>query len=83
MQPSDWEEAGPDRWRLRLHCPNCGWWRRGTFSGQEIAPLENQLDGGFAVLLEDLRRLTAANMTEEIERLSHALEVDLILPEDF
>jgi len=35
------------------------------------------------VLLRDLKRLTAANMTEEIERFAAALAIGLILPEDF
>ena len=34
-------------------------------------------------MLTDLRRLTQANMTEEIERFAAALNADLILPEDF
>lgn len=83
VQWSDWEQAGRDLWRIRLHCPNCGWWRRGTFSGDELEPLENQLDGGFNGLLEDLKRLTQANMADELDRLAHALQTDLILPEDF
>jgi hypothetical protein len=83
VQASDWEDAGDDRWQLRLECPNCGWSRRGTFSSLQLTALEDQLDGGFDVLLRDLKRLTTANMTEEIERLSSALASDLILPEDF
>jgi hypothetical protein len=34
-------------------------------------------------MLSDLRRLTHANMAEEIERFAAALHTDLILPEDF
>jgi hypothetical protein len=34
-------------------------------------------------MLADLRRLTQANMAEEIERFTSALQSDLILPEDF
>ena len=83
VQPSDWEDAGEDRWQVRLECPNCGWSRRGTFASVQLIALEDQLDGGFDVLLRDLKRLTAANMTEEIERLSAALVTELILPEDF
>jgi hypothetical protein len=83
VQPSDWEEAGEGRWQLRLACPNCGWSRRGTFSSVQLTALEDRLDGGFDVLLHDLKRLTTANMTEEIERFAVALETGLILPEDF
>jgi DNA-directed RNA polymerase subunit RPC12/RpoP len=83
VQPTDWEEAGEDRWQLRLECPNCGWSRRGTFSSVQLTALEDQLDGGFDVLLQDLKRLTTANMTDEIERFAAALATGLVLPEDF
>ena len=83
MQPHDWEEAGHELWQLRLDCPNCGWCRQGTFSSGQLTALEDELDGGFDVLLRDLKRLTTANMTEEIERFSRALATGLILPEDF
>ena len=83
VQPSEWDHVGEDRWQLRLDCPNCGWSRRGTFTSDQVTALEDHLDGGFDVLLRDLKRLTAANMTEEIERFGVALETGLILPEDF
>ena len=34
-------------------------------------------------MLSDLRRLTQANMSEDIDRFVAALRADLILPEDF
>ena len=34
-------------------------------------------------MLADLKRLTQANMAEEIDRFIGALNADLILPEDF
>ena len=83
VQPSEWRDAGDDRWQLRLDCPNCGWSGRGTFASNQLTVLEDHLDGGFDVLLRDLQRLTCANMTEEIERLAAALRTELILPEDF
>ncbi len=83
VQPSEWVQADAGHWQLRLQCPNCGWSRRGTFGGHQLTALEDQLDGGFAVLLRDLKQLTQARMTEEIERFAGALETDLLLPEDF
>jgi hypothetical protein len=66
-----------------LHCPNCGWWNHGALDGDQLAEFEDHLDSGFAELLRDLKRLRSANLTEEIERFAAALELDLILPEDF
>jgi hypothetical protein len=28
VYPTDWEEEGPDKWYVDLHCPNCDWRRR-------------------------------------------------------
>ena len=83
VQPLEWGDAGADRWQLHLHCPNCGWSGHGIFRGDELAELEDHLDSGFDELISDLKRLTAANMTDEIERFASALEAGLILPEDF
>jgi hypothetical protein len=83
VQPIDWGDADADRWEVALRCPNCHWGHRGTFHGDQLADLEDKLDTGFDELLHDLRRLTAANMADEIERFANALAVDLILPEDF
>ena len=83
VQPREWEKARQGAWQVRLECPNCGWCRRGTFSSGQLTAFEDQLDGGFDVLLRDLKRLTAAVMTEEIERFAVALASGLILPEDF
>ncbi len=83
VQPVEWGAGDADCWELALHCPNCRWSHRGTFRGDQLAELEDNLDSGFDELLRDLRRLRAANLTDEIERFAAALAADLILPEDF
>lgn len=83
VQATQWQEITDEGWQLQLDCPNCRWRHRGTFSSVALAALEDQLDGGFDMLLRDLKRLTQANMTEEIERFAAALAMELILPEDF
>ncbi len=70
-------------WELTLHCPNCDWLDEGVFDQDQVDALEEHLDDGLAEMLNDLRRLTQANMAEEIDRFAAALEADLILPEDF
>jgi hypothetical protein len=55
----------------------------GVFDQEQVDTLEEHLDDGLTDMLSDLRRLTQANMTEEIERFAAALNADLILPEDF
>ena len=45
--------------------------------------LEDRLDEGLADMLRDLKRLTQANMADQIDRFVTALYADQILPEDF
>ena len=83
VQPIDWAEAPEGFWELVLECPNCFWTDEGVFDQDQVDQLEEHLDEGLTDMLSDLRRLTQANMTEEIDRFSAALNADLILPEDF
>lgn len=83
VQPVDWAEAPQGYWELLLQCPNCFWLDEGVFDQDQVDALEERLDEGLTEMLADLRRLTQANMSEEIERFAAALNADLILPEDF
>lgn len=83
VQPLQWREANDYFWELTLACPNCQWHDEGIFTQEQVDDFEAQLDEGLAAMLNDLRRLTQANMAEETERFAAALQTDLILPEDF
>jgi hypothetical protein len=83
VQPIDWGEAPQGFWELVLRCPNCFWLDEGVFDQGQVDQFEEHLDDGLTEMLADLRRLTQANMTEQIERFAAALNADLILPEDF
>lgn len=83
VQPVDWAEGPQGLWELLLQCPNCFWTDEGLFDQEQVDALEERLDDGLTQMLGDLRRLTQANMCEEIERFAAALNADLILPEDF
>jgi hypothetical protein len=83
VQPISWSEASEGKWELTLSCPNCWWAAEGVFTEAEIHALEEELDKGLEDMLRDLQRLTHANMTDQAERFTAALEADLILPEDF
>jgi hypothetical protein len=83
VQPVEWLDAGEDRWELTLECPNCGWSTNGVYDRDEIDALEEKLDDGLVQMLNDLQRLTQANMADEVERFTAALHADVILPEDF
>jgi len=83
VQPVAWSEAAQEKWELLLSCPNCFWASEGTFTEEEVHALEVELDHGLEEMLHDLQRLTQANMADEIERFTAALDGDHILPEDF
>lgn len=83
VYPLTWEEAGDEHWQMSLRCPNCEWRTSGIFAQELVERLEETLDDGTDALVRDLRRLTQANMEEEVERFAHALETDLIFPMDF
>jgi hypothetical protein len=83
VYPVGWEESGPDRWSVVLHCPNCDVHRAGIFSQATVEALDLELDRGADTLTRDHETLVRANMAEEIERFVGALNADAILPEDF
>jgi hypothetical protein len=83
VQPLSWCEASDTRWQLTLECPNCGWTESGTYDRHQVETLEDKLDEGLTDMIADLQRLTQANMAADVDRFIAALQVDLILPEDF
>lgn len=83
VHPLDWTEESPGRWRISMRCPDCGLLREGVFGQALVERLDEELDKATGALLSDLKQLTHANMTEEIELFARALELDLIGPSDF
>ena len=83
VYPLDWSEEGPRHWRIVLRCPECESRREGVFDQTAVERLDDELDRGASALLGDLRRITHANMSEEIEFFIRALDADLVTPSDF
>jgi hypothetical protein len=83
VHPLDWFEESPGRWRIQLRCPDCDLLREDVFGRALVERLDEELDRATVALLGDLKQLTHANMVEEIERFSRALQLDLIGPSDF
>ncbi len=83
VHPLDWAEDSPGRWRISMRCPDCDLLREGVFGQALVERLDDELDKATGALLSDLKQLTHANMTEEIELFIRALEMDLIGPSDF
>jgi|SRR4051794_35016571 hypothetical protein len=83
VYPVEWQEASPTHWEVLLRCPNCEWSELGTYDQATVDRFDETLDSGTEALVRDLRRLVQANMEEEADRFSAALNADAILPEDF
>lgn len=81
--PLAWEEHDAVHWEVSLRCPNCEWHAVDLHTQEVVDRFDEALDRGTAALLSDLRRLTRANMEDEVARFSAALAADAILPEDF
>jgi hypothetical protein len=83
VYPVEWEEASPTHWEVQLRCPNCEWLTVGLFDQETVDRFDERPDNGTEALVRDLKRLTRANMEEEIERFASALASDAIWPMDF
>jgi hypothetical protein len=83
VYPTEWEEAGVTHWEVTLRCPNCEWAGTGIFEQELVERFDEELDRGTEALVRDLKRLSHANMEDEIERFTTALAQDHIVPEDF
>ena len=83
VYPIEWEEAGPENWRVSLRCPNCEWVATGVFTQEVVDTFDEVLDEGTEQLMSDLKSLMHANMSEEIDRFVEALAAEALLPEDF
>jgi hypothetical protein len=83
VYPLDWSEEGPRHWRVVLRCPECEARREGVFEQSVVERLDDELDRASGALLSDLKRMTHANMSEEIEFFARALHADLVVPSDF
>jgi hypothetical protein len=83
VYPLDWVEEGARHWRIMLRCPECEALREGVFEQSVVERLDDELDRAAHALLSDLKRITHANMTDEVEFFVRALDADLIVPSDF
>ena len=87
VYPTEWEEVGDDGvnngWEILLRCPNCEECTSSTYSQEQVELFDEALDRGTELLVRSLTHITYENMYDEIQRFTHALEKNAILPEDF
>jgi hypothetical protein len=83
VYPVEWEEVSSTHWEVALRCPSCEHFDVGVFDQETVDRFDEELDHGTELLVRDLKRLTRANMEEEIDRFAAALNADAIWPMDF
>ena len=83
VYPVDWRQISRTQWEVLRRCPNCEWTDLGIFDQSVVDNFDEELDRGTECLIDDLTRLTQANMEDEIERFTSALASDAIWPMDF
>src|SRR6476620_2849488 len=70
VYPLEWEEASETHWEVLLRCPNCEWKDTGIYAQDVVERFDVTLDRGAQALSDDLKRLSVANMEEEIDRFA-------------
>lgn len=83
VYPLEWGPAGPQTWRVDRRCPDCEWHGSGAYGQEIVDRFDDALDAGTEAVLDDLERLTRANLEERIDHFADALNRGRILPEDF
>ncbi len=83
VYPTKWTEAGSAHWHVTLRCPGCEWTETDTFAQELADRFDEELERGTDLLVRDLKRLTRANMADEIDRFVAALDADAVQPMDF
>ncbi len=83
VYPLEWAECSHTQWEVERRCPNCEWQHVGRFDQDVVDRFDDELDRGTATVVRDLNRLMRANMEEDIERFTLALDSDAVWPMDF
>lgn len=83
VYPLEWAEVSRTQWEVSLRCPNCEWHHVGVYDQDVVDHFDDELDRGTSTVVRDLKRLTRANMEEEVDRFTAALHSDALWPMDF
>jgi len=83
VYPVDWARAGEAVWDITLRCPECETRREVSLGRAAVEHFNRDLYHGAQTLAKEAERLMRSNFEDEVERITSALEQDLILPMDF
>jgi transcription initiation factor IIE alpha subunit len=83
VQPTSGRQAKPTVWEVELRCPDCDGHEVSYLSDAELEQLDREQDRAASEIEAELCRLEALHMEEWVDRFVHALDLDLIGPDDF
>lgn len=83
IHPTRELQAGSSLWEVELRCADCDELEVTYCTEAELETLDRDQDRAASEIQEELGRLEALHMKEWVSRFEHALELDLIGPDDF
>jgi hypothetical protein len=83
VHPTTGFEVQSALWEVELRCPDCERLRVWYCTQTELEHLDRELDRVTSEMKEELSRLEGMHMEEWVARFAHALDADLIGPDDF
>ena len=83
VYPVDWQRSGDASWDVTLRCPECETRRDVTLGRAAVERFNRDLYHGSQTLAREAEHMTRRNFEDEAERITSALQQDLILPMDF
>jgi hypothetical protein len=88
VSPAEWEQLPscpewPCHWIVTRYCGECEIFSTDIHSQEECELWDEWLDDCLAEIKRAEKRLTRANMEDEVEAFIKLIEHDIILPEDF
>ena len=83
VNPVSWHELSETHWWMRVRCGECGFMREVEVTNEEAKRFDHELDSGVKQIAAAFARLDRKRMIADSDRITAALERDLIDPGDF
>jgi hypothetical protein len=83
VQPTDCRQGHSAIWEVELRCADCQARELWCLTEAELEKLDREQDRATEEIQAELRRLEGVHMEQWVAQFAHALEPDLIGPDDF
>jgi ribosomal protein S27E len=83
VHPTGGRQADRAGWEVEFRCPDCDGRELSYYTEAELEQLDREQDRATSEIEAELSRMEREHMGEWVARFVHALELDLIGPDDF